>query len=103
MENEEKSSRSSPVKRWLILIGLFLLVQLIFFGIDGTMLEPNINDSGRLFARIGRWVLESKLFTEWITLYGYPFFNMLMTIHIIALLFQAINDIRSSVFSKNER
>nr|WP_239585461.1 YfzA family protein [Amphibacillus cookii] len=93
----------SPVKRWLIIIGIFLLVQMIFFGIDGTMWEPKINDSGRLFARIGRWILDSKFFTEWMTPYAYPFFNMFMTIHIIVILFQAIQDMSSSVFSKNKR
>ncbi|MFY0521277.1 YfzA family protein [Lysinibacillus sp. UGB7] len=68
--------------------------------VDGTSLEPNINDSDKLFAKIGRWVLDSKLFTEWITPYSFPFFNMFMTIHVIAILIAAAMHIISNMFSK---
>lgn len=81
-------------KRWIITIGIFLIVQLIFIAVDGTFLEPNINDSDNLFARIGRWILNSKLFNEWINPYSFSFFNMIMTIQITSILIQAVQDIR---------
>ncbi|MBP1970187.1 hypothetical protein J2Z83_002305 [Virgibacillus natechei] len=87
-------------RRWIITIGIFLIVQLIFFVVDGTFLEPNINDSGNLGARLGRWILDSRLFTEWITPYAYPFFNLCVTIHVIAILIQAVQDIFFRMFSK---
>ena len=100
MSGTEKTLHINRPKHWMITIGIFLTVQLIFIAVDGTFLEPNINDSGNLFARIGRWILDSKLFTEWITPYSYPFFNMCMTIHVIAILIQAVQGIVSSMFSK---
>ncbi|PWA06016.1 hypothetical protein DCC39_17790 [Pueribacillus theae] len=100
MTSTEKTRPMNLAKRWMITIGIFLIVQLIFIAVDGTFLEPNINDSGNLFARIGRWILDSKLFTEWITPYSFSFFNMFMTIHVIAILIQAVQDIISSMFPK---
>ncbi|OBZ19463.1 hypothetical protein A8L34_08175 [Bacillus sp. FJAT-27264] len=91
---------TNQAKRWMITIRIFLIVQLIFVIIDGTFLEPNINDSDNLLARGGRRILESRLFTEWITPYSYPFFNMCMTVHIIAILIPAVFDIKSIMLSK---
>ncbi|MFL0365741.1 YfzA family protein [Pseudobacillus sp. 179-B 2D1 NHS] len=100
MSGVEKTLPMNRARRWMITIGLFLMVQLLFVAIDGTFLEPNINDSGHLFARIARGILGSRLFTEWITPYSFPFFNMFMTIHVIAIMIQAVQDLISSMFSK---
>ncbi|MGE7090696.1 YfzA family protein [Lysinibacillus sp. NPDC048646] len=100
MIGKEKTHNINLAKRWIITLGIFLIVQLIFIAIDGTFLEPNMNDSDKLFARMGRWILDSKLFTEWITPYSFPFFNMFMTIHVIAILIAAVLHIISSIFSK---
>lgn len=100
MTDIEKTHNSNLAKRWMKTIGIFLIVQLICIAIDGTFLEPKINDSGNLFARLGRWILDSKLFTEWITPYSYPFFNLCMTIHVIAIMIQAVQDIISSILLK---
>lgn len=98
MTGTEKTHHLNLTKRWISIVGIFFTVQLIFITIDGTFLEPNINDSGNLFARFGRWILNSKLFTEWVTPYSFPFFNMCMTIHVIAILIQALQDIISGRF-----
>jgi len=100
MSGTEKTLHINRAKRWMITIGVFLIVQMIFTAVDGTFLEPNINDSGNLVARTGRWILDSRIFTEWITPYTSPFFNMCMTIHVIAILIQAVQDIISSMFFK---
>ncbi len=100
MIGTEKTHNIKLAKRWIITLGIFLIVQLIFIAIDGTFLEPNMNDSDILFARMGRWILDTKLFTEWITPYSFPFFNMFMTIHVIAILIAAVLHIISSIFSK---
>lgn len=103
MVGEEKSRHTSLAKRWIITIGLFLTLQLIFYFVDGTFLEPNINDSDNLFAKMGRWILDSKLFTEWVTPYSSPFFNMFMTIHVIVIMIQAVEDIHSRIFIRKTR
>lgn len=97
MTGIEKIHPIDPAKRWTITIGIFLIVQLIFIAADGTFLEPNINDSGNLFARNARWIPNSKLFTEWISPYSFSYFNMLMTIHVIVILVKAVQDIISSM------
>ncbi|ADU32083.1 YfzA family protein [Evansella cellulosilytica] len=95
----ERKPKMNVTKRWMLILGIFVIVQVIFFAVDGTSLEPNINDSGNLFARTGRWILDLKLFTEWITPYSYPFFNMFMSLHVITILIQAVHD-ASSFFTK---
>ncbi len=102
MIGTEKTHNINLAKRWMIAIGIFLIVQLIFIAVDGTFLEPKMNDSGNLFARSARWILDLKLFTEWIAPYSFPFFNMVVTIHVTALLIQAVHDIITSIFSKNK-
>ena len=96
----EKTHNINLAKRWMITMGIFFIVQLIFIVVDGTFLEPNINDSDNLFARLARWILDLKLFTKWIAPYSFPFFNMFMTIHVIVILIQAVHDIISSMFSE---
>lgn len=100
MIGTENADESNLLKRWIITIGIFLIVQLIFIAVDGTALEPNMNDSNNLVARMGRWILDSRLFTEWITPYSFPFFNMFITIHVIAILIAALGNIISTIFSK---
>ncbi|MDX8360387.1 YfzA family protein [Cytobacillus sp. IB215316] len=100
MSGAKKTYNTNLAKRWMITIGIFLIVQLIFIAIDGTFLEPNINDSDNLIAKFGRWILDSKLFTQWITPYSFPFFNMFMTIYVIALLVHAVRDMLSLLLSK---
>jgi len=78
--------------------GIFMIVQLTFV-VDGTFLEPNINDSDNLVARLGGWILGSKLFTEWINPYAYPLFNLWVTIHVIAILIQAVQETVSRDFA----
>lgn len=94
MMRTEKMRNMHLGKRWIMIIGFFLTIQFIFFVIDGTFLEPNINDSGNLFARVARWILDLKLFTEWIAPYSFPFFNLFMTIHLFAILMQAVHDMK---------
>lgn len=87
-------------KRWLITLGLFLIIQLLLIAIDGTVLEPNLNDSGNVISRIGTYILEARLFTEWITPYSFPFFNLVVTIQVIAILIQALQDMINLRMSK---
>lgn len=88
------ANKPSPniVKRWILLIGIFLLIQGLFVGLDNTQWQPNINDSGSLLPRIMRGILESALFQEWITPYSLPSLNVFTTVHGIVLVVQAIWD-----------
>ncbi|KHF41594.1 YfzA family protein [Halalkalibacter okhensis] len=96
----ENLLETNGTKRWVVTFALFCITQLIFIAVDGTFLEPNINDSDNLIARLGRWMLDAKLFTEWITPYSYPFFNLCVTIHVIAILIYAAVGIITKMSSK---
>ena len=87
-------------KRWLITVGLFLIIKLLLIAIDGTFLEPNLNDSGNMISRIGTYILEARLFTEWITPYSFPLFNLLVMLQIIAISIQALQDMINLRMSK---
>lgn len=38
-------------KKWSRSISKFLIVQMIFFLVDGTRFEPRLNDSGNIISR----------------------------------------------------
>ncbi|MDN8588611.1 hypothetical protein B2I21_31135 [Chryseobacterium mucoviscidosis] len=100
MSYSTEKLHTNRAKRWMITIGIFIIVQLIFIAIDGTLLEPNINDSDNAFARIVRGMLESRLLTEWIAPYSFPFFNLFLIIFVVAILIQAVRDMISTMFAK---
>ena len=91
MTFKRKKDRPSRIRSWIITLGVFFIVQLVFIIVDGTSLEPNINDSGNIAGR----VLESGLFTKWITPYDFPFFNMATMVFVIAIFAKAVTAIFS--------
>src|SRR5690625_2280569 len=93
MISTENTSDAKLAKCWIVSISLFLIVQFIFFLVDGTVYDPNINDSQHLFVSQVRRILDSKPFTEWFSLFTFPFFYLCLAVHIIALLIQAGQDI----------
>ncbi|MFB1099255.1 hypothetical protein [Terribacillus sp. JSM ZJ617] len=60
-----------------------------------------MNDRDSFIPRMFRSILDSSLSTEWVTPYTYPYFNMIMTVHIVALLIVAISEIIERLISKN--
>lgn len=91
---------TNRAKRWMITIGIFIIVQLIFIAIDGTFLEPNLNDSDNVVSSTLRGILESRLLTEWIAPYSFSLFNLFLIVHVVAILIQAVVDIISTKFAK---
>ena len=66
MPKDKKTKKSGPnrLRSWLINLGSFLIVLLIFFTIDRTSFEPNLNDSNNIVGRAADWLSESRLFNE---------------------------------------
>ncbi|WP_413407547.1 YfzA family protein [Paenibacillus amylolyticus] len=100
MSYAPQKRHSNRAKRWIITIGIFIVVQIIFIAIDGTFLEPSINDSDNVLAKTVRGVLESKLLTERIAPYSFPFFNLFLIVHVVAILIQALGDSILAIFAK---
>jgi|GEM_PF-375645 len=86
---EKKIKQHGLLKIWLIRIGGFFALQLFFITIDGTFLDPKLNDIGN-FAKS---VFETKPFKEWLTLYDNPVFKAMTILYILNLIFQAGKDL----------
>ena len=80
-------------RKWLSIILVFFFVQFLFFLIDGTRFEPRLNDSGNIMSRFAQWITETKLVTEWFTLYSYPYFNLVTLVFLIVIIINLISDI----------
>ncbi|MDX8046517.1 YfzA family protein [Gracilibacillus sp. S3-1-1] len=76
------------MKKWLLHIGFFLILNLLMLVVDGTAL---VNDFE--FGNFGNEILQTEIFTEWFNTYDTPFFNVILLfglIHIILFPFYSI-------------
>lgn len=69
-------------KSLLFLGGIFLISQLFFLGLDGTVFSPNVRDDGSLAGR----VMHSELLTEGLGFYENPSFTLITILLFLALL-----------------
>src|SRR5690625_7314648 len=75
------------VKRWLITIGSFFVMQVVFILINGTILEPRLNDMGHRMTQFAG----PKL--EWFTLYEAVFLKVLTMTFILYIVATAVTDV----------
>lgn len=93
MTSDQKKSRPNKIRSWITTLSIFFIVLLIFVAVDGTSLEPNLNDSDNIAGRAADWLLESRIFNEWITPFSFPWFNLATTLFVFCLLAKAVTDI----------
>ncbi|WP_077309297.1 YfzA family protein [Terribacillus halophilus] len=86
MNRSNKKGRVSLTKKWTI--GFFIM-QTIFIIIDDTFLEPNLN----LMGNFAQKVVNTQLFTEYITLYENPYFKIISFLAVLHIVFTLIKDI----------
>lgn len=87
MTNKGKTGRANRLKKWIITLGVFFISQLVFIAIDGTFLEPNLNNIGNFASKL----VENML--SWFTLYDNPFFKFITMIGVLHIIFTAIKDV----------
>lgn len=87
MITTSEKRKNSPLKKWLIILGVFILVQCIFLLIDGTGFEPNLNNIGEYTSE----AVKDKL--TWFTLYDQPLFKFVTLLFIVAIILSAVKDI----------
>jgi len=80
-------------KRVFVTIGLFLLMQLVFFAVDGTFLAPKLNRMGNF----AQEMVETTFFRNWFRFYENPIFNIITILAILHVLYISI----MSVIVKN--
>ena len=95
MATDKKADRGNRLKKWLITLSLFLLSIIVFINIDGTILEPRLNQMGNFMKN----VVGEKL--EWFTLYHNPFLKFVTILFALHIILMAIEDI--VVFFKNRQ
>lgn len=93
MIKKTRKKHPNRLRSWLINLVTFSIVLLIFFIIDGTALEPKLNDSNNIAARAADWLLGSRMFNEWISPFSFSLFNLATTLFMIALFAKAITDL----------
>lgn len=62
------------------------------FIVDGTIFEPNLNDSDNVAGKAADWLEETELFNVWFTPFNFPWFNLVTLLYIVFLLVSAIVD-----------
>ncbi|WP_179134501.1 YfzA family protein [Oceanobacillus timonensis] len=100
MMNKQQKRHLNRLRWWVTALSMFFIGLLIFHVIDGTSLEPNLNTADNLGGKAAGWLQGSQLFTEWITPFHFPWFNMVTTLFFIILVAKMMTDIISSVLSK---
>lgn len=84
-----KKAKQNNHSKWrspFITFGILVLSQFVFYFFEDTwVLNPGYSP-GSIAGRI----VESRLFTEWMTLYNTPLLNMSTAVLIVAFIFTAI-------------
>ena len=77
------------MKKWIIIIGYFILLNIIFLILDGT---PFITDF-ILFNDFGKKVLQTDFFTNWFNFYETQLFNIVLLVATLHLLLTGLYDL----------
>ncbi len=85
------------MKKWLLMIGIFFIVQWLFIMLDGTILAPNVNKLGDFASRL----LETDLLKGIFTMYHNPFFKIMTITGLVSMILMVISDL--IVFFKQSR
>lgn len=80
MSKRHKKEIIDPIRRWFITLGAFILAQLLFIWIDGTILEPRLNKAGDFLVDI----VGDKL--DWMTIYHSTFLKILTLLFVIYII-----------------
>src|SRR5699024_9462324 len=98
----QKKRRTNVRRSWLLTLSVFVIMLVVFYLIDGTTLEPRLNDSNNIAGRMVDWLNGSTIFNEWITFFTFPWFNLVTFVFILALLLKAITDLISLITYKRK-
>lgn len=92
MTDRQKKGRFSRLKWMVSSLSIFVVFMIVFFIVDGTIFEPNLNDSDNVAGKAADWLEETELFNVWFTPFNFPWFNLVTLLYIVFLLVSAIVD-----------
>ena len=87
MPNDQIVTSGKIMTKWLIAIGVFISLVVVFKIIDGTILEPRLNNIGHFMMRI----VGEKL--DWFTFYHSPFLKFVTILFALIIIVMVIKDI----------
>lgn len=82
------------LKKWIITLGGFLILNFIFIIFDGTSMVTSFN-----FGDFGNRILQTEFFTEWLNFYENPFFNIVAIFAALHIVITALYDVTSKVIA----
>ncbi|CDO04709.1 hypothetical protein BN988_03274 [Oceanobacillus picturae] len=100
-KKREKGSKNL-IRKWVITIGGFVVMQIVFILTDGTFLEANSNkltdgtfleaNSNKL-GDVAYSIVDSKFFYDWLILYVSPIFNIITLLAVLHIIFHGTKDL----------
>lgn len=96
--SKKKKGFTNELRRLIITVSLFLIMQIIFISIDGTFLDPNLNKVGNFVSNIA----ENRVF-EWIIIYDNPIFKFVTVVAILHIIYVLIKTLILGVREKNKK
>lgn len=87
--SKRKTGFINERRRMIIVVGWFLLMQIIFIVIDGTFLEPNLNKMGNFASELAI----NEFFETWFFLYDNPIFKLVTTVALLHIIYVLIKTI----------
>lgn len=97
--SKNKKGFANELRRLIITVGLFLVMQLIFIVIDGTFLEPNFNRMGNFASGLAK----NDFFKNWFILYDNPIFKLITAVAILHIIYVLIKTTIIGCKEKNTR
>ncbi|ENH96100.1 hypothetical protein J416_12492 [Gracilibacillus halophilus YIM-C55.5] len=97
--SKKKKGFLNELRRLIITICLFLIMQLIFIFIDGTFLEPNLNRMGNFASGIAK----NMFFEQWLILYDNSIFKLITAIAILHIVYILIKTVIIGLKEKNTK
>ena len=76
------------MRKWIINIGYFVILNLIFIIFDGTSFIIDLD-----FGDFGKRVLQTDFFTNWFNFYETPFFNIVLFFAMLHLILTGLYDV----------
>lgn len=83
------------LKKWIITLGGFLILNFIFIIFDGTSMVISFN-----FGDFGNRILQAELFTKWLNFYENPFFSIVAIFAALQIVITALYDIFKVITDK---
>ncbi|GAQ18176.1 membrane protein [Oceanobacillus picturae] len=89
MRKKREKGPRNLIRKWVITIGGFVVMQIVFILTDGTFLEANSKKLGDVACNI----VDSEFYYDWLILYVSPFFNIITLLAVLHIIFHGTKDL----------